>query len=168
LSQDLHTRFAAIYQSNKDRVYRLCRSYLGPVPEVDDLFQEVFLRVWEHLDGFRGEAQASTWVYRIAANTALLWRKRRQRRQQQELVSDDLPLMVAEDTPSEAPPAQLEALYWAIARLKDIDRLLVGMALEGLTYEEMAEVTGRTVNSVGVKMNRIRKRLKKYMEAPHA
>lgn len=156
--------FDDLYRENKDRVYRLCRSYLGPVPEVDDLFQEIFLRIWQHLADFRGEAQTSTWVYRVAVNTALLWRKRQSRRTHREMPTDKLPQISVETEMEEDVSPRLELLFRALRSLKDLDRLIIGLVLDGLSYQEIAEVTGLKANHIGVKVNRIRKKLKQKME----
>ena len=161
---DRHS-FEALYQSNKDRIYRLCRGYLGPVPEADDLFQEVFLRVWQSLDKFRGEANVDTWVYRIGINTALLWRKREAKRKERErggLEGMEIPVEPGEGEGEKQ--ARLAHLQRAISQLKPLDRLVIGMVLEGFKYPEIAASTGLTANNVGVKISLIKSSLKKIME----
>jgi RNA polymerase sigma factor (sigma-70 family) len=76
--------FNQVYQDNKELIFRLCRGFLGPGPEAEDLFQEIFLKVWNNLESFRGQSKVSTWIYRIGTNTALLYRKRKARRQNRE------------------------------------------------------------------------------------
>ena len=68
--------FIDILNENKDRIYRLCMGYLIDKQEVDDLFQDVMINIWRGLDSFRGEAQISTWIYRIAVNTSLIYNKK--------------------------------------------------------------------------------------------
>jgi len=107
------------------------------------------------LPAFRGEARISTWLYRIAVNTALI--HRRKRRPSEEL----------QDVPDQRSSAHqdlerrelLEMLHRAIARLGDQDRLIVSLLLEGLSYREIADITGITVNYVGVKISRIKQAL---------
>lgn len=163
---DQQARFEEIYQANQDRVYRLCRAYLKDEAEVADLFQEIFIRVWQNLPGFRGEAAASTWVYRIAANTALLWRKQIAKRRQQEVADQTAASLAIAPTYSQEPEkeAQLQSLLKAIAQLKSIDRLIITMVLEGFQYAEIAETTGLKANHIGVKVNRIKQRLKKEIQ----
>ena len=73
--------FNQIYRENRELIFRLCRGFLGAGQEAEDLFQEIFLKVWNNLDSFRGQAKVSTWIYRIGTNTALLYTKRKSRRQ---------------------------------------------------------------------------------------
>lgn len=158
--------FEQVYQSNKDRIYRLCRGYLGPVPEADDLFQEVFLRVWQALGNFRGEAQVDTWVYRIGINTALLWRKREAKRKANEVSGmAGAELATAPEGGASEQSERLAGLQKAISQLKPLDRVVIGMVLEGFKHAEIAASTGLTTNNVGVKVNRIKSALRKIMEA---
>ncbi len=64
------TLFTEVFQANRDRLYRLCCGYLNDENDIDDLMQEIMLNIWKNLDSFRGEAQISTWIFRIAVNTA--------------------------------------------------------------------------------------------------
>ncbi|HEY7392528.1 MAG TPA: RNA polymerase sigma factor [Bryobacteraceae bacterium] len=151
--------FVALFEQSRAGVRRLCYSYLNSASEVDDLFQEIMTNVWNSLPNFRGEANLSTWVYRIAVNTALIHRRRRR-------PSEELP-----DIPDQRVSTQrdlerrerLEALHRAIAQLADQDRLIVSLLLEGLSYKEIADVTGITVNYVGVKISRIKQALEQLM-----
>jgi len=156
--------FVALFEQSRAGIRRLCYSYLNSASEVDDLFQEIMTNVWNSLTKFRGEAQASTWVYRIAVNTALIYRRRRR-------PSEELPDMPDQRVSTHGDlerQEQLEALHRAIAQLGDQDRLIVSLMLEGLSYKEIAEVTGMTVNYVGVKISRIKQALEQLLtEATH-
>lgn len=165
MDKALQKRFQQIYHDNQDRVYRLCRAYLGASEEVDDLFQEIFLRVWQNLPGFRGEAAASTWVYRIGVNTALLWRKRRARKEEREQAGLEPDRFHGDGYPPPDPvhDPRLKHLLHSISQLKPLDRVVIGMTLEGFAYQEISEATGFTPNNVAVRVNRIKKRLKKEL-----
>jgi RNA polymerase sigma-70 factor, ECF subfamily len=151
--------FVALFERSRAGIRRLCYSYLNSASEVDDLFQEIMTNVWNSLPKFRGEAELSTWVYRIAVNTALTYRRRRR-------PSEELPDMPDNRFSAQRDlerQEQLEALHRAIAQLSDQDRLIVSMLLEGLNYKEIADVTGITVNYVGVKISRIKQALEQLM-----
>ena len=157
--------FTELFAKNQARIQRLCYGFLGPCGEVEDLFQEIMVHVWNSLPSFRGEAQPSTWLYRIAVNTALIHRrKRRNAEPLPELVD---PAHGAQQTLEQR--ERLAALHAAIATLSDQDRVVVTLLLDGLAYKEIAEITGLTVNHVGVKINRIKRILEeKLTEVPHA
>src|SRR5579883_1228145 len=144
--------FTELFADNQARIQRLCYGYLGPCGEVEDLFQEIMVNVWNSLPSFRGESKPGTWLYRIAVNTALLYRRKRR-------TTEPLPDLV---DPSHGAQRTLEdrerlaALRAAIATLPDQDRVVVTLLLDGLSYKEIAEITGLTVNHVGVKISRIK------------
>jgi len=155
--------FVGLFEENKTRVLRLCYGYLNSEQEAEDLFQEIMTNVWNSLDGFRREAKITTWLYRIAVNTALIYR--RKLRRGQALVSGG----AAPDTAAAPAPAQddeerLRALRASIAAFPSQDGLIVTLLLEGLSYREIADVTGITINYVGVKISRIKEALEKLMK----
>jgi RNA polymerase sigma-70 factor, ECF subfamily len=151
--------FVALFEQSRAGIRRLCHSYLSSTSEVDDLLQEIMTNVWNSLPNFRGEANLSTWVYRIAVNTALIHRRRR--RPSQELADVPDPRVSTERDLERQ--ERLEALHRAIAQLAAQDRLIVSLLLEGLSYKEIADITGITVNYVGVKISRIKQALEQLM-----
>jgi len=151
--------FEELFQRHKAPIQRLCFAYLNSPGEVEDLFQEIMSNVWNALPKFRGEAQAGTWLYRIAVNTALLYRRKWR-------PAEPLPELVDESAGAHQDledRERLDALRRAIAVLPDQDRLVVTLLLEGLSYREIAEVTGLTVNYVGVKLSRIKQAIEQRM-----
>jgi RNA polymerase sigma-70 factor, ECF subfamily len=152
-------QFVALFEQSRAGIRRLCYSYLNSTSEVDDLFQEIMTNVWNSLPKFRGDAKLSTWVYRIAVNTALIYRRRQ--RPSEEL--PDVPDHRVSPQQDLERQEQLEALHRAIAQLGGQDRLLVSLLLEGLSYKEIADVTGITINYVGVKISRIKQALEQLM-----
>jgi DNA-directed RNA polymerase specialized sigma24 family protein len=161
--------FNQVYQDNKELIFRLCRGFLGPGPEAEDLFQEIFLKVWNNLESFRGQSKVSTWIYRIGTNTALLYRKRKARRQNREA-----PLL---NTAVDQPHTGFFRIWkkrsattgnW-MHSFSSFNRSTNGSnhhddALEGFSYKEIAEVSGLKVNHVGVRINRIKKHLRKKIK----
>ncbi len=144
--------FLELFQRHKAPVQRLCFSYLNHPAEVEDLFQEIMSNIWNALPAFRGEAQPGTWLYRIAVNTALLYRRKWKRGEELPELAD--PAAGAQQNLEDQ--ERLAALRAAVAELPGQDRLVITLLLEGLSYREIAEVTGLTVNYVGVKLSRIK------------
>jgi RNA polymerase sigma-70 factor (ECF subfamily) len=133
----------------------------------DDLFQDVLLQVWLSIPAFRGEAKETTWIYRVAFNTALAWRRgERRRREGHERFA--LMEMPAQEQPSHVDSLVdqeiVARLYTAIRSLPKVDASLALMHLDGVSYHEMAEVLGVSENYVGVKLNRIRKQLAEQLK----
>ncbi len=158
-------KFEQIIKKNRDRLFRICRAYLADPDDAKDLYQEILLRIWTNLDKFRGDAQLSTWLYRIAVNTALLY-QRRQQRQPGPLPDHELllPDNSHETTEKLQHEIMLQRLHFCIAQLQKQDRLIISLVLEEVSYKEIADVLGLTVSNVGVKINRIKQKLTTLME----
>ena len=125
----------------------------------DDLRQEVLLAVWKSIPSFREQAKASTYLYRVCHNAALLWsRTERNYRQRVERFGNESPSEEA-ITGETGTDERLAELYAAIRALKPLDRSLILLFLDGLSYREMAGVLGLTESNVGVKLNRIKNQL---------
>jgi len=154
--------FLQLLEENKDRIYRLCFGYLNIKSEVDDLFQEVMVNIWKGLGSFRGQSQISTWVFRIAVNTALLYNKKLKR--QKIFGSREMDLFLEQNGNDAEIDEKLAVLHKCIARLKKQERLIISLLLEGLSYKEIAEITGLTLSNTGVKINRIKQTLEKLMK----
>jgi len=155
-------QFKSIYKNSKDKVYRLCLGFMGNKASADDLFQEVLLKIWQHLDSFRQESTMATWVYRITVNTALYTLNQEKKRQQHK---DDYTFILKETITQEITDdkQQVKKLYQTIATLKEIDRILIGLLLEGCSYAEIARITELSISNVGVRINRIKKILNKKL-----
>ena len=152
-------QFLELFERNKASIRRVCYGYLNSPCEVDDLFQEIMTNVWHSLPSFRGEAKVSTWVYRIAVNTALVYRKKWKQGEELPEIVDSSPC--AQQTLEDR--ERLAMLHNAIATLPDQERLIITLLLEGLSYKEIADVTGITVNYVGVKISRIKESLEQLI-----
>jgi len=156
------TDFLEILANHKNQIYRVCWGFVSQADDVNDLFQEVVMNVWKGMDGFRKESAYSTWIQRIAINTCILWKK--QDKKKQDLLSSqmDMPQIENEEY-SEKENPKIKHLKTAIDKLKKMDRSIILLLLEGLSYKELSEVTGLTVSHVGVRVNRIKKQLKSLM-----
>lgn len=160
--------FATLYRAHVDRVYGLLTRLLGPVPEREDLVQQVFVDVYRALAGFRGEAALATFLYRIATRAAYdhLSRKRR-RRTAAEL--DESCDELAADEPSPAERAQrrreLERAFELLGRLTPKKRIaFVLVVVEGMSLREAAEVVGATPDAVKQRVLHARREIER-MEA---
>jgi RNA polymerase sigma-70 factor (ECF subfamily) len=125
----------------------------------NDLLQEVLLAVWKAIPVFRGQARPTTYLYRVCHNTALLWiRTEKNYRRRVERFGAFAPTESAGE-PDSLTDERLVRLYAAIHRLKPLDRSLMLLSLDGLSYRDMAEVLGLSESNVGVKLNRIKTQL---------
>lgn len=159
--------FKSWLQEHAGLVFKVARAFAPAEADRQDLIQEILLQMWCSLPRFEGKAKASTWIYRVALNTALAWRRKETKHR-----ATQTPLIDIETLPgSEADSAQrldreeqVARLYDAIQQLPKVDAALVLLYLEDLSYREMAEVLGISESNVGVKLNRARKTLAELMK----
>ena len=141
----------------KSTVYSVCYMFSKDREELDDLFQEVLMKLWKGYRSFRGEADLKTWIYRVSLNCCLNHQKKRRRDGEHIPLNVDVDLY--EDISDRA--LQTRRLYDRISRLGLIDRALVLLWLEGMTYEEIGAVVGISVKNVSFQLYRIKEELKK-------
>ena len=150
-------QFEELYRTYQPMVVQVCLGFMqGDRELAHDLSQEVFINAWNALDRFRGASSPKTWIYRITVNTCLQHIRRRVRSQR-------VPLPEVAAPPENPEAGTYPALYRAIGRLGELDRLVIMMVLDELTYEEITDVTGLAAGTLRVRIHRIKKSLKKYL-----
>ena len=149
--------FITLVNQNQKIIYKVCNLYMDQRSDREDLFQEITLQAWKAYGSFRGDAKFSTWLYRVALNTAITFFRKEKRKPV--IYSTD---MVPEQEDEQGDPLaeQVKAMYAAIGDLSKIDKAIVMLYLEDYNYNEIGEMMGITANNVAVKMNRIKARLK--------
>ncbi len=137
---------------------RVCRMYADSPPDREDLFQETVYQLWRSYRTFRGESSPGTWVYRVALNTAISALRRKTKTDKHAALETDLG-QVASPAQGGSEARQVDLLYRMIRRLNQVDRALVLLYLEDLSYKELADILGLSESNVGVKLNRIKAKL---------
>jgi len=158
----LEKKFLSDFVKNQNIVHKVCRIYTTNQDQHNDLFQEIAIQVWKNYSKFRGEAKFSTWMYRVALNTAIsLYRKSSRSIKTQDFsdVSFKIKSVDYDDTKDQ----QLKALYDGIRELSDIEKALIFLYLEDKPYKEIAITLGITEVNARVKMNRAKDKLKKSL-----
>ncbi len=148
-------QFEELVKQYKRTIYSVCYMFSRDKEEINDLFQEILVRLWLGFDQFEQRSSVSTWVYRIALNTAINSDKRAKRRPQTVPLSTDIDPYDPQDSSLE----QIRQLYALINQLDVMDRGLVLLWLEGIGYDEIAAIMGITVANVGIKLHRIKEKL---------
>lgn len=150
-------------------IFKVARAFAPGDADRDDLAQEILLQLWRSLPRFEGRAKESTWIYRVALNTALAWHRNENKHR-----ATQTTLPAIEEIPDPGDSAarerseQVARLYAAIRRLPKVDVALLLLYLDDLSYREIADVIGISETNVGVKLNRARKTLASLMkEVPH-
>jgi RNA polymerase sigma-70 factor (ECF subfamily) len=154
--------FAQLIKSNQGLIIKVSRLYTNTLEDEQDLFQEIVLQLWRSYHTYKGDAKISTWMYRVALNTAItLFRKKTKSPVTDELQDLHYKNFIDFDEDKEQ---QISLLYKVIKMLPNIERAIVTMYLDDLPYKEIAENIGITEGNARVKMNRLKKTLKELME----
>jgi RNA polymerase sigma-70 factor (ECF subfamily) len=142
-------------------IHKVCILYETDKEARNDLFQEIVLQLWKSFPTFRGEAKITTWMYRIALNTAISGLRKMGRKVKTEEL-EEYHFNIS-DEHEDHHEDDLQKLQWAIRQLSEIERAMIMMALDEVPYEEIAETIGITQNNVRVRMNRIREKIRNHM-----
>ena len=150
-------QFAAIYRQHHTKVFRLCKGYFnGDVETANDIVQEIFIKIWQHLDSFRNESTISTWIYRISVNCCLLHTRK-------PFLKKEARLQYLPDVPQEeysrVTEERLRKMYDCIGQLEEAPKLIILLVLEGMGYPEIASVVGISEKTLRVRIHRIKKSL---------
>ncbi|HLD53585.1 MAG TPA: RNA polymerase sigma factor [Sediminibacterium sp.] len=150
--------FIQLLNQNQKIIHKVCNLYMNWQEDKEDLFQEITLQAWKAYSQFRGEAKFSTWLYRVALNTAITFFRKDKKNAFIDTVSEMPELTV----PMDRDPIEdkTKAMYEAIAALSKIDKAIVMLYLEDYSYAEISEIIGITANNIAVKMNRIKVKLR--------
>lgn len=148
--------FTRIILESKSTIYTVCYMFSSDKEEIDDLFQDILIRLWNGFDSFEGKSDIKTWIYRVSLNCCLDSQRKKSRR------IDTVPLDVGidpfEGTNDKA--LQTRQLYNRINKLGLMDRGIILLWLEGLSYDEIAAVVGVSVKNVSVRLHQIKEKLK--------
>jgi RNA polymerase sigma-70 factor (ECF subfamily) len=155
--------FAAWLAPHLGALRRVARAFAEPADQ-HDLMQELMLAVWRGRPRFRGESADTTFVYRVAHNTALTWKRgENRRRRRREAIEAEMALRLeADDAPETV--SLLDRLYDAIRTLAPLDRSLILLSLDGQPYAEIARLHGLSETNVGARLSRVRRRLSDLVE----
>ena len=124
--------------------------------EVADLFQEILIKLWKGFQSFEGRSDIKTWVYRVSLNTCISLDRKKKRRKKSDSLAMDINLYDDNDSDTR----QVKQLYERINRLGVFDRAIILLWLEGIPYDEIADIVGISTKNVSVKLYRIREQLK--------
>lgn len=154
MNKDQTLDFERLVMEHKSTIYSVCYMFTETKVEADDLFQEVLVSLWQGLDSFRGDASIRSWVYRVSMNTCISYkRKKKIKTEPLEFSSES----VSSDSPE---GKQARMLHDRISRLEPFDRAIVLLWLEDMSYDEIAAITGISAKAVGVRLVRIKEKLK--------
>ncbi|MEM7673721.1 MAG: sigma-70 family RNA polymerase sigma factor [Verrucomicrobiota bacterium] len=163
MQSDLTEIFKKWLNDYEALVYKVVHSFAQSPEDKRELFSEILFQIWSSIPNFKENCAETTWIYRVAFNAAMNW-KRRLKKDAQTWASLDGIDFSQLATSDRDPDPRLQALYQAIRTLPESTASFVIMHLDGLSYQEMAEISGISTNAVGVKLNRAKKKLAEIMK----
>ena len=152
-------QFEKHLRENELLIHKVCRIYAYSEADRQDLFQEIVIQLWKAFPKFKGASKFSTWLYRVAINTAITGL-----RKQKDFIDSYEPATLPhhiDDNTSLEEEEQLRQLYKAIEQLNEVEKAIVMLYMEDKTYEEMEDILGISQGNLRVKMNRIKEKLRK-------
>ncbi|UUF15355.1 RNA polymerase sigma factor [Flavobacterium panici] len=145
-------------ENHKGILYKVSKMYMDTHDDQQDLFQEIICQLWKSYDSFRNESQFSTWMYRVAVNTAIVFLKKEKRKvDKYEIASENVK---EEEGDSQIKENQIEHFYKAVQKLEKIDKAIIFYQLEGFSHKEIGENLGISEGNARVKLNRAKEKLK--------
>ena len=148
--------FSNLVREHKSTIYTVCYMFSKDNDEVADLFQEILIKLWKGFQSFEGRSDIKTWVYRVSLNTCISLDRKKKRRKKSDSLAMDINLYDDNDSDTR----QVKQLYERINRLGVFDCAIILLWLEGIPYDEIADIVGISTKNVSVKLYRIREQLK--------
>lgn len=153
-------RFLQLIEQHKGIIIRICNIYCSYKSEREDLYQEIIYTLWKGRRGFNPAFKFSTWMYRVGLNVAISFYRLAQKKINGPIIYSEKTIDI-EDKWDLQMDEQSRLLHQEILKLKELDRALILLYLEGRTYKEIADIIGITETNVATKLSRIKEKLKK-------
>jgi len=163
-SNEQQQEFVQLLNQHQALIHKVCNLYGHGHTDREDLFQEIVVQLWKAYPKFRGESKFSTWLYRIALNTAISGLRKR-KNHIASFEPENIPTDIQDEVYNAEKEVQLDQLYNAIRQLSEIEKALVMLYLEDKSYDEMEEILGINQNNLRVKMNRVKEKIRKLIKS---
>jgi len=154
--------FLSYLEKHKGILHKVARMYMDTPEDCEDLQQEIIIQLWKSYDNFKGESQFSTWMYRVAVNTAITFFKK-EKRWSQTCTEATIPDTAHEEYSGEK-DRQLEVFYHAVHKLNPVEKALIFYFMEGLSHKEIGHHLGISEGNARVKLNRTKEKLQKIIK----
>jgi RNA polymerase sigma-70 factor, ECF subfamily len=162
-TNDLTETFNKALQANLGSILKISRAYTNHFHDTEDLVHDIIFQIWKSFKTFNSDAKISTWIYRIALNTALSYHQKRQKNHviyTDDILKNDYNQIVTLD---ENDLEKHRALYHAIEKLDSINRAIILLYLDGLQHKEISEIIGMSTSNIGTRIGRIKEQLKENL-----
>ena len=164
--KETEQRFEAELLEHELLLHKVCSMYAYTEADRQDLFQDIVIQLWQSYPTFKGNSKFSTWLYRVAINTAISGNRKKK-----DFISyyepASLPLEISEEPTVHSKEERLQQMTTAIAQLNEVEKAIVMLYMEERSYEEMEDVLGIKESTLRVKMNRIKEKLRQLTKTIH-
>lgn len=161
MPEETEQGFLEVLRRHERLIGKLAGVYAVSPEDRKDLFQEILFQLWRSHDSFKGESSWSTWIYRVALNTAITSFRRARKFPEHDQLKEEIPIESKSHEDLEL-QERTQLLYRAIRSLNKVDRAVITLYLEDLSYREIAEILGISEDNAGVRLNRIKERLRSF------
>ncbi len=155
--------FLAHINQHKGVLYKVSKMYMDNTEDREDLFQEIILQLWKSYENFKGNSEFSTWMYRVALNTAIVYLKKDKKKSS--IVAYETSMDIAVEEYSQEKDTQLQYFYKAVQELNSIEKAIIFLFLEGLSHKEIGKNLGLSEVNARVKLSRTKEKLQKIIQA---
>lgn len=154
----LHERYISLLETNLGIILKISKAYTNTAQDREDLVNDIAYEIWKAFPNFKGKSKVSTWIYRIALNTAMNYQKKNRRKK--DFLQDAIGFYIDEPPNDIDSNPQVELLYDWIAELDEFCKAIILLYLDGYKHIEIAEITGISKTNVGTRILRIKEQLK--------
>lgn len=163
--EELSEQFLRVFEENTGIIYKISRAYTRTFQDREDLFNDIALELWKSFTKFKGNAKISTWMYRVALNTSMNYKRKKKNDTLFSSINDFkkeeiLPWLI--DLPQED-TSELDLLYNCIDELNEINKAIILLYLDGNSHDEISEIMGISKTNVSTRMGRIKEQIKQLM-----
>lgn len=157
-----HQKFISVIKEHQNLIYKICYCYCPNPDNRKDLEQEILIQLWNSLDKFDGRIKISTWIYRIALNTAISFYRNDKKKNARNVSIDNATIISIAN--EEETNDNIQTLYEFIGQLKELDKALILLYLDGNKHCDIAEILGISETNIATKISRIKKELKEQVD----
>jgi RNA polymerase sigma factor (sigma-70 family) len=159
---DIKEHFTKVIKANEGLIYKITTLYTDEKQDRKDLYQEIVCQLWKSFGSFNEKSKLSTWMYRVALNTAIFYLKKTKKRV--DTIPFELEMDRLTDESDKVEEDRIKLLYEQIQQLNLLDKGIILLFLEGKSHEEIAEIVGISISNVGTKISRIKEKLKSQIK----
>jgi RNA polymerase sigma factor (sigma-70 family) len=156
-------KFITVIKDNQNLIFKICYSYCSDSENRKDLQQEVLMNLWNSFSKFDGRVKISTWIYRIALNTAISYYRNDSKHKNKKVSIDESVISLSNSEDAPEPGEKIVMLYQFIENLNELDKAIILLYLDDNKYAVIAEILGISETNVATKIYRIKKILKEQI-----